>query len=259
MTFHRQRHSPIHRELLLSLGVAITLAAQSASAGAPAAPPLVIDAGPPETSVQRADRTKYIADSIAKENALMKGLVWTPEVRKVASAHWRRAYRTLRIRELAQDSGDTTTVMRTEMFLRKIDGSFFSYLSQTAPTLPTMPAAPTLNAPAANVQIPIGSALAITMTPAPSVTPTEYWCVASEGGASALVNYDPTTKHYGTTPTCTFAATDPRWAKFVAKKGGIWVATGTKTKSPKGVEYTQWSAERYIPVQFTGAALAGAH
>jgi hypothetical protein len=235
------------------------LAVQPATAGAPAAPHVSIDAGPPETSDQRADRAKYIADTTQKENALMKGLVWTPEVRKVANEHWRRAYRTLRVRELAQDSGDTATLSRTDLFLRKIDGHFFSYLAEVAPTLPATPPAPTLNGPAANTPIPIGSALTITMTPAPTVTPTEYWCVASEGGSSALVNYDPATKHYGTSPTCTFAATDPRWAKFVAKKGGIWVATGTKTKSPKGVDYTQWSAQRYVPVQFTGAATAGAH
>ena len=233
-----------------AVGAATAPSAGITDGGAPHA---MVDAGPPETSDQRAYRMKYVSDTAAKENALMHGLVWTPEVRKAEGAHWRRAYRTLRIRELAEDGGDTATMARTDLFLRKIDGHFFAFMSETAPNLPTQPAAPALAAPSANTTIPIGSAVTITMTPGANVTANEYYCVLSEGTAG-MSNYDPVAKHYGTSPTCTFAANDPRWAKFTAKKGGVWVMTATKATSPKGVVYNQWSHQAYVPVMMTGGA-----
>jgi hypothetical protein len=244
-----------HGSQLLA-GAIVVLLAQSAGATDASAPPPApaVDAGPAATKDQKAYRNKYVSDTLQKESALLKGLVWTPEVRKAVSEHWRRAYRTLRVRELAEDSGDTGTIPRADDYIRKIDGHLFAYLAELAPSLPAIPPAPTLAAPASGAQIPIGSALTITMTPGANVTPTEYYCVASEGGGHALVNWDPAAKHYGAQPTCTFAANDPRWAKFAPGKGGIWTATLTKAKSPKGVEYSQWSAQRYIPVQFTGGA-----
>jgi len=229
----------------------------SGSGAAPATPPSggphTHDAGPAETHDQKAYRLQYVADTVGKESSLLKGLVRTPEVQKVTQAHWRRAYRTLRVRELAQDSSDAATVARADAHLRKLDGHFFAALAEMAPSLPTIPAAPTISAPAPGAQIPIGSALTIAVTPAAGTTPNEYYCVASEGGAHALVNYDAAGKHYGTEPNCTFAANDPRWSKFAPGKGGIWAATMVKTKSPKGVEYRQWSHQKYIPVQFIGA------
>lgn len=231
-------------------------AASGGAAAAPsasAAPHGKPDAGPAETKDQKAYRLQYVADTVAKENSLLKGLVRTPEVQKVVASHWRRAYRTLRIRELAEDNNDAATVARTDALLRKLDGHFFAALAEMAPSLPTIPAAPTIASPAPNANIPIGSALTITVTPAAGSTPNEYYCVASEGGGHALVNWDAAGKHYGTEPNCTFPANDPRWAKMKPGKGGIWAATMVKTKSPKGVEYRQWSHQKYIPVMFTGA------
>ncbi len=265
----------MRRRLKLLIGGVATLlapaalAAGAAPSGAPSsAPPAMAapsaspsgsamhnhpDAGPAETKDQRAYRMNYIHETIEKENALLKGLVRTPEVQKPVAAHWRRAYRTLRVRELADDGADTATVARADAHLRKLDGHFFGYLAELAPSLPQVPGQPSISAPASGASIPIGSPLTITVVPAAGVTPTEYYCVASEGGAHALVNWDGAGKHYGKEPSCTFAANDPRWAKFSPGKGGIWVSTITKTKSPRGVEYNQWSHQKYIPVQFTGA------
>jgi hypothetical protein len=216
------------------------------------------DAGPPETKDQHAYRMKYVRETIEKENALLKGLVRTPEVHKAVTAHWHRAYRTLRVRELAEDGGDTATIARADSHLRKLDGHFFGYLAELAPSLPQVPGPPSIATPASGAQIPIGSALSITVTPAAGTTPNEYYCVASEGGGHALVNWDAAGKHYGKDPTCTFAANDPRWSKLKPGKGGIWVATITKAKTAKGAEYNQWSHQKYIPVQFTGAGAAPA-
>ena len=277
--------APISMRRRLNLfigGVAMLLAPAALAAGAapsaaPGAPPPVgmpstapmpmpstsaahnhPDAGPAETKDQKAYRLRYVAETVEKENALLKGLVRTPEVHKAVTSHWHRAYRTLRVRELAEDGADPATVARADAHLRKIDAHFFGYLAELAPSLPQIPAAPSIAAPAPGAQIPIGSALAITVTPAAGTTPNEYYCVAGEGGAHALVNWDSVGKHYGTEPNCTFAANDPRWAKFTPGKGGIWAATVVKAKTAKGVEYRQWSHQKYIPVQFVGAGAAPA-
>jgi hypothetical protein len=198
-----------------------------------------------------------VSETAQKEFALLKGLVWTPEVTKPVQNHWRRAYRALRVRELAQDSGDTATVARVDMYIRKIDGHFFALLSELAPTLPTIPPAPSITAPAEGTSVAIGSAVSITMTPGQGVTPTNYYCFLYDPH-HGLVNWDPGKKAYDTTPTCNFAASDPRWAKLSAGPGHIVVRTITKTKSPKGVEYNQWSEAKYEKIVLTGGSGAPA-
>jgi hypothetical protein len=209
--------------------------------------------GPAETTDQKQYRLRYVNDTATKEHALLKGLVWTPEVTKAVNNHWRRAYRTLRIRELAEDNNDPATVARTDTYLRKIDGHFFALISELAPTLPTIPAAPSITAPAEGTSIAIGSAVTITQAPAAGVTPTQYYCVLYDPH-HALVNYDTTKKSYDTTPTCTFAASDPRWSKLAAGPAHIAVRTITKAKSPKGVDYNQWSEAKWIKIALTGGS-----
>ncbi len=240
------------------IGMASAAPAMTPASPSASAPHNHPDAGPAETKDQRAFRRKYVAETVEKENTLLKGLVRTPDVHRAVTNHWHRAYRTLRVRELAEDSADAATVARTDAHLHKIDAHFFAYLAELAPSLPPIAAAPSIAAPAPGAQIPIGSALTITVTPGGGAAPNEYYCVASEGGAHALVNYDAAGKHYGLDGNCTFAANDPRWAKFHPGKGGIWAATVIKAKTAKGAEYRQWSHQKYIPVQFVAAGGAPA-
>ncbi len=237
---------------------ASALPGTSPAAPSASAPHNQRDGGPAETKDQKAFRLRYVADTVEKENAILKGLVRTPDVHRAVTNHWHRAYRTLRVRELAEDAADSATVARADAHLKKVDAHFLGYLAELAPSLPPIVAAPSITAPAPGAQITIGSALAITVAPSAGSTPNEYYCVASEGGAHALVNYDTVGKHYGLDGNCTFAANDPRWAKFHPGKGGIWAATVVKAKTAKGVEYRQWSHQKYIPVQFVGAGGAPA-
>lgn len=210
-------------------------------------------AGPAETGAQRAYRQRYVADTLKKESALLQDLVRTPEVHKASSAHWRRAYRALRIRELAEDDKEPGTVARVDAFLRKIDGHYFAYLAELAPTLPKIPAAPAVTAPAPQASVALGSALAIAATPAAGVTADEYYCAVYEPHAG-WNNYDPKAKRYGGAGSCTIGASDPRWAKFQPGRAWVSVHTLTHAKSPKGVSYDQWSHARHVPITLTGAA-----
>lgn len=232
------------------LFIATGAAAQTAPA-ASAHPSARPDAGPHETAEQREFRKNYVTATNHKQTALLAGLVWTPEVHKAAAAHWGRAYRALRVRELAEDAKDAKTVTSADALLRKVDAHYFALLAELAPTLPKVPAAPAISAPAAGASVAIGSALSIAATPAAGVTADATYCTVYDGHQAYWNNYDPKTKAYG---ACTFPADAPQWSRFSAGKAWLSVHTITNAKSPKGTPYKMWSHARVERLELTGGA-----
>jgi hypothetical protein len=206
------------------------------------------DAGPPETKEQRAFRIKYLGDTLKHQHDIVGAHVWTPEMVKASSDHWRRAYRALRIRELAEDDKDTALVGRVDAFLTKIDTHYFALLTDLTSKAPEQPAPPTVMAPADQTEVKIGQPLTFKLTPVKDAW--QYTCILYEPG-HAWTNWKSSWK-WSDTNECTIGADDPHWTKFQAGKATFTSRAVLKAKSTKGVEYRYWSQPATIHLALTG-------
>jgi hypothetical protein len=197
------------------------------------------DAGPPETKGQRAHRAQYIEKTIKHEREIVGHRAWTPEMNAAASAHWKKAYRVIRVHELAEDDRDILVMTRCDEVLKKFDEKFFKELTSLAADAPPIPPAPALTAPANGTIVPI--ATAVTFKIAPVAGATRYACSLYEPGGHSWSSYDPAAKQWGTSPDCTIAANDPRWAKFAPGKTHFMGRSITPTKSKGGKDFNLWS------------------
>jgi hypothetical protein len=242
------------------LGTALAAVLLSLSAGVAAndgGKPAVLaphDAGPPETAGQKVYRNAYDSKTLKQETETTKGHVWTPDVGSVESNHWKRAYRALRIRELAEDGKDTAAIARVDAFLTKLDQHFFTALAAVVADAPLVPPAPTVTAPATGASLAVGTAVTITITPVPGAT--HYYCLLWGAGRHMWSDYDPTTKQTGSSNVCTIPAGDPKWSKFENGKANILVRAETPAKTKKGVAYNMWTRTLQVPVTITGGAAA---
>jgi hypothetical protein len=165
------------------------------------------DAGPPETNDQRKFRFAYVTDTLKKELGIVKGHVWTPDMISTMIDHWRRAYKLLRIRELAEDDKDVATVARADTLLNKTTDRFLTQLKDVTAKAPEIPPPPTVSAPANGASLAIGTPVTFKITPVKDAS--EYHCSLFEtqhGGYHVWNNYNAAARAYGTSPDCTIAA-----------------------------------------------------
>jgi hypothetical protein len=255
-------------KIVASLGAAVVLIT-GVAVGAPSATPSgstppprpgpsgsahAHDAGPPETKEQRAYRMKYVTDTLKHEHEITQHHYWLPEMVKVANEHWRRAYRTLRIRELAEDDHDAATMSRAENYLKKIDTHFFALLTELTAKAPEIPGPPTLVSPADKSTVGVGTAATFKM--APYKDAGQYYCALYQPH-HYWSNWQPgKDAKWGVSNDCTIAADDPKWSKFNSGKAHFVGRAIVKGKSPSGKEYQMWSQPVMIEVALTGGAPA---
>lgn len=204
-----------------------------------------------ETSEEKAFRKKYVRETRKHQKELTAHHVWSPEMTKLSSDHWRRAYAALRIRELAEEEKDAAAVTRAEALLKKADDAYFAALPELVAKAPAVPGAPTLASPAAGATAPIGAALTFKM--APTKDAVRYACSLRQSG-KAWSNRKG--KEWSTTPECTIPADDPHWAHFHAGKAHFVGHAITMAKSAKGKEYMQWSEPVKVDVTLTAGGAA---
>jgi hypothetical protein len=244
----------------LGLGAALVLAANVSFADTPPATSGSASAAPAgsgaplkkETPDQKAFRQKYVRETRKHQKEITAHHVWSPEMTKLSSDHWRRAYTALRIRELAQDDGDAAAVTRADALLQKLNDAYFAALPELVAKAPAVPAAPTVTSPAAGSSAPLGSPLTFKLSPKDGA---RYACTLRQSGASWSNRKG---KEWGTTADCTIAADDPRWAKFHAGKAHFVGHTITTAKSAKGKDYAQWSEPLKMDIVLTAGGAAPA-
>jgi hypothetical protein len=241
----------------MGLGVVAWLVAGAAFAGpAPSAAPATSASAAPqagdagarkESAEQKAFRKKYVRETRKHQKELTAHHVWSPEMTKLSSDHWRRAYATLRIRELAEDDKDAAAVARADALLKKLDDAYFTALPELVAKAPNVPAAPTLTSPAPGATVAVGTALTFKM--APYKDAVRYSCSLQQSGHAWSSRKG---KEWGKESDCTIAADDPRWAHFHAGKAHFTGRAILTAKSAKGKDYAQWSEPVKIDVMLTG-------
>jgi hypothetical protein len=212
------------------------------------------DAGPKETPAQRAFRIEFVEGSVAREREITKHHIWTIEMSMASWKHWRRAYRALRIRELAQDDHDDAAVARVDAYLKKISEHFFSLLAELTAKAPEIPPPPTLLSPAAGTKLAAGTALSFKM--APYKDAAHYYCWFWEPGGHYWSNMQltPDGGGLGTSPECDIPADDPRWSKFLSGKAEFYGRAVLLAKTDGGREYRMWSEPVRADYVVTGGA-----
>jgi hypothetical protein len=208
------------------------------------------DAGP-ETKAQREHRSNYISKTVKHEREIVGHHAWTPEMNALASEHWKKAYRAIRVHEIAEDEHDIMTMTRADDVLKRFDEKFFRDLPPLVADAPQIPPAPTLSSPAAGTAIPISSAVTFKITPVAGAT--HYACSLYEPGGHYWSSYDPKAKQWGTSPDCTIAANDPRWGKFAAGKTHFIGRAIIPAKSKGGKDYNLWSDPVRLDVTLAAA------
>ena len=196
---------------------------------------------------------KYVTETMKHQKDVAAKHVWTPEMYKASSEHWRRAYRTLRVRELAEDDHDAALAARADAFLVKIDGHYFTLLTDLTAKAPEIPAPPTVTAPADLASVAVGQPVTFKMTPVKDAW--QYTCLLYEPGHS-WTNWKSSWT-WSDTSECTIAADDPKWSKFHSGKATFTSRAVFKAKNAKGAEYKYWSQPSTIHVTLTGGAAPG--
>jgi hypothetical protein len=242
------------KETVLGMGVALVLTAGTVMAG-PGDGGVVhgrLDAGPRETANQRAYRVAYIEQTVSREREITAHHVWTPEMSNASWTHWHRAYRALRIRDLAQDDNEAATVARVDAYLSRLTDHFLTLLQELTAKSPEVPPPPTLLSPSASASLPIGTA--VTFKLAPYKDAMHYYCWLWEPGGHYWSNWQVSTESYGTSPECTIAADDPRWSAFRAGKVEFHGRAILSAKSTTGKDYRIWSEPVKAEFALTGGA-----
>ena len=234
--------------VILMTGLTALLVSSSAAAAVDGGAAILRphDAGPAETTGQKAYRAAYIAKTKKRQREITKGHVWDPDVTALANTHWRRAYAALRIRELAEDDKETAHIARVDAYLAKLDQHYATQLTALVAQAPAIPPAVTITAPAKGSSIAIGTPVTFKMTPVAGAT--SYWCGVWQPGPGR--SYAWTTR--STTPECTMPATG---IKLTAGKAYFVATASTPAKTKKGVEYKISTAlSRWQDIMLTGGA-----
>jgi hypothetical protein len=210
------------------------------------------DAGPKETADQRGYRMRYVAETVQREGEIAKHHVWTPEMSKASWTHWRRAYRALRIRELAQDDGEDAAVARVDAYMKKSTDHFLTLLAELTAKSPEVPGPPTLTSPAAGAALAVGTPVTFKM--APYKDATQYYCWFWQPGGHYWSNWQASSESYGTSPECTIPGDDPKWSKFHSGKAEFYGRAIVPTKTAAGKDYKMWSEAVKLEVAVTGGA-----
>jgi len=105
-----------------------------------------------ETAAQAEFRRAYIESTEHRIHAIAdaNGKARTPEESAQIGHHWARAMKAIRIREVAQDVGDTVYVGKVDAFLARLDAAFYDTLTELAAEAPLRPRAPTIVEPASS-------------------------------------------------------------------------------------------------------------
>ncbi|HLK40519.1 MAG TPA: hypothetical protein VKU41_27390 [Polyangiaceae bacterium] len=230
-------------------------AGPSAAAGDAGAAHAKPDAGPRETAGQREYRLEYVEATVKRERELTAHKIWTPDMSSASWKHWRRAYRALRIRELAQDDHDDATVARVDGYLKKLTDRFLVVIKDLAASAPEVPPPPTLVAPTAGVALAVGTPVTFKM--AAYKDAAHYYCWLWEPGGHYWSNWQASTESYGVTPECTIAADDPRWSRFHAGKAEFHGRAILSAKTSAGKDYKVWSEPVKAEFTLTGGAAPG--
>ncbi len=246
---------------ILGTTLVAMLVAVSAGAATPtdSGKPAVLaphDAGPAETTGQKAYRNAYISKTVKKEQEVTKERAWTPDIGATENLHWKRAYKALRIRELAEDDKETSAITRVDAYITKLDQHFFTELTTLAAEAPALLPAPALTAPAKGSSLGVGTAVSIKIAPVAGAT--HYYCLLWGKEHHMWSNYDPATKQFGATPECTIPAGDAKWAKFESGGANIQIRAEIPEKTKKGVAFNMWTHTAQIPVTITGGAAPAA-
>lgn len=103
-----------------------------------------------ETPAQAEFRRAYIESTSQRIHAIADAndKARTPEESAQIGRHWVSAMKAIRIREVAQDVGDTACVGKVDAFLGKLDVGFYETLTALAAEAPPRPRAPTFALPA---------------------------------------------------------------------------------------------------------------
>lgn len=242
------------REIVPGMGVALVLTAGTVMAGSGDGGVAHgrHDAGPAETTNQRAYRVAYIEQTLLREREITTHHVWTPEMSNASSTHWHRVYRALRIRDLAQDDNETATMARVDAYLSRLTDHFLALLQELTAKSPEVPPPPTLVSPTASASLPIGTA--VTFKLAPYKDAMHYYCWLWEPGGHYWSNWEVSTESFGTSPECTIAADDPRWSAFHAGKAEFHGRAILSAKSSTGKDYKIWSDPVKADFALTGGA-----
>ena len=209
------------------------------------------DAGPKETPGQREYRVAYLRDTLEKEKAITRHHVWTPAMSTASWKHWRRAYKALRIRELAQDDSDDAAVVRVDAYLKKVTDHFVALLTELTASAPEVPPPPTLLSPAEGATAAVGTPVTFKM--APYKDAAHYYCWFWEPGGHHWSNWQTSTESYGTSPECTVPADDAHWIQFRSGKAEFYGRAIVPVKAD-GKEYKMWSEPVKLEVTITGGA-----
>ncbi len=210
------------------------------------------DAAPRETAAQRVERVKYVEETLAREREITKHRIWTLEMSHASWKHWRRVYRALRIRELAEDDGAQGEVARVDAYLKKATDHFLELLAELTAKAPEIPPPPTLVAPAAGSPLAVGTAVTFKMSPYKDAS--QYYCWFWEPGGHYWSNWQAKAEGFGESPECTIAADDPHWAKFHAGKGEFYGRAIIATKGDGGRPFRMWSEPVKADFSVTGGA-----
>jgi hypothetical protein len=243
------------RRILVSCAIALSLSADASTAtggsldgGMPR-----LDASVVETPAQRTFRREYVEQTLRRESEITKSHVWTPEMRKVSFNHWRRAYKALRIRDVAQDENDAATVGRVDAYITKINEHFFALLTELAAKAPLIPPPPTLISPTAGAQATVGTAVSFKM--APYKDAKNYYCSLWEPGGHLWSNWHPGEgEALGASSECTIPADDGRWSKFRSGKAEFHGRALLVAKAESGEEYKVWSEPVKLELNVNGVA-----
>lgn len=208
------------------------------------------DAGPRETTEQRAERLKYVEETRAREREITRHRIWTPEMIHASWRHWRRAYRALRVRELAEDDKDDAVVARVDAYLKKATDHFFTVMTDLASKAPEIPPPPTLLAPTAGAQLTVGQPASFKMAPYQGAA--HYYCWFWEPSGHSWSNWQAKDEHFGDSPECTIAADDPRWAKFRSGKAEFYGRAIVPMTFDGGKEFRMWSDPVKLEVDVVG-------
>jgi hypothetical protein len=208
------------------------------------------DAGPRETAGQRAERRKYVEETLAREREITRHRIWTPEMSRASWKHWRRAYRALRVRELAEDDKEDAVVARVDAYLKKATDHFFSLMTELASKAPEIPPAPTLLSPVAGAQATVGQPVSFKM--APYKEAAHYYCWFWEPGGHSWSNWQAKEEHYGDSPECDIPADDPRWGRFRSGKAEFYGRAIIPVKLDGGKELRMWSDPVKLEVDVVG-------
>jgi hypothetical protein len=179
--------------------------------------------------------TQHIFEVVTKD-----GKAVTDGERTAALDHWISAMRVVRVREVAEEEKDMSTVARADALLKKLDASFFKQLTKLNAKAPVEASLtpPTVLAPTGGQSMPLDGPFAITLAPYKGAT--KYFCAIRQAKHEWSNMHAPSS-----TPACTLDAADPPHRRFKA---------GHAEAIARALVKGAWSDEVKVPFEITGTA-----